>query len=532
MQHRILTFRAPPQRPPVAGHSPAGRFRGLRKLAVPFTLVTAMAGAAGRSSAAPGASAGVPKALRVDRAVSLGEAMRLAATRNLGLLRGALERDRVKLGYDAAWATFLPELTLNASYANLPPFVVDASSTASTAANQRLAYGANVSWTSPVGTSLSVGMNTNPHRLTGAASNSSSLSLTATQPLLKGGWKAGAANGLAEAALDVGIQRALFRQQLEALLAQVQNAYWALAFAELDVKNRKKTRDRANQQYLDTKENIRRGIIAKIEIFVVEDNLVFFEQQLMTARQRLALARRALAQLLQVAGDSKLSCSDALGELPAKLPTSATVVAAGLRGNPRLRAEHLRLRKNRVQLAFQKNQALPSLDLTASFRLNGLDEQYGRHLSQVFSADRPEATVGLVLTIPLSWRANRAKVSQAKLGLQRQLLALKRQEALVRYQVGDALTNLGFQVRRLRLAERRLALSKKKLGAEVEKYKNGISTLDVIVRFQRELDQAVLGVRRAQLSLRQSWASLSQLLGSQHRRFGIRLGGTSEGARR
>lgn len=469
-----------------------------------------------------------PKSLRHDGPLNLPKAMQLAAQRNLVVLTQRLEKRRVALGYRIARGAFLPELKIDTSYLNQtassPPRI------------QTLKYGAEVVWKAPIGTTVTAGMSID-QRLAGqstvsvgglvlpqSTSHRATLALTATQPLLKGGWEAGAGNTLNEARLDTAIQNALFAQQLEDLLVEVENAYWALAFAQADVANKKRARDRAKGQYEDTKENIRRGIIADIEIYVVEENLVFFKQELVQAEENLVLAQRKLAQLLLVDGRSKLVASEPLVNPLPQTPAKSATIRQGLLQSPALAAERLRLEKNNVRLAYEKNQALPALDLTGSLKLNGLDPAYDEHLAQVAKANRPEATIGLVLTLPLSFDGNRARVERADVELRKQLTQLKTQETKLRYGLGDVVTRIAFQIKRLKLAERRRALSKLKLTAEVQKYKNGLSTLDSIVRFQRELDQALIGVRRVQLSLCVSRAQLLGLQGQLHRRYGIRLG--------
>ncbi|MCA9668007.1 MAG: TolC family protein [Myxococcales bacterium] len=477
----------------------------------------------------------IPKPLgkRLDKSITLAEAMQIAARRNLEVLSNDLERRRVSYGYKAEMAAFLPELSLSGTYRKDPtrPTIQTLNNTPTridVPGVQRLYYGGAVGWKSPIGSELSVGLNF-AQSLTTGLNHDSELAVSAKQPLLRSAWLSGASNKLREAKLDIGIQRALFRQQLNDLLVKVENAYWTLAFAQIDVRNRMRTRDRAKQQFKDTQENIRRGILAKPEILVVEENLVFFEQQLVTAKQSLALARRELSALLIVAGDSKITATDDLGKLPASIPARDKAVRQGLDHNATLRAELLRVSKNRVTLAFEKNQTLPALDLVATFKLNGIDPAYGRHLGEIFAADRPEGTIGLTFKLPLSWMANRARVSRAKLTLQKQLVALKQQEAKVRYEIGDVVTKLAFQRKRLKLSERLRALSKGKLDFEVKKYKNGLSTLAFIVRFQREYDQAILAVRRAQLEVRQTRAQLYGLYGTLHRTYGITIGGRTRG---
>ncbi len=478
-------------------------------------------------SSAAGATPARPKVGKLTRA----RAVELGATRNLALLAHRAERARQALLPDARRMDYIPMLTVSADLAD------DAPGTTTPGDRQRrLTYGTGVHWTSTIGTQLAAALDID-QRLgpqggaSGTASgdqHSGALQASLTQPLLKGAWRAGASTPLLEAELDQRIQQTIFIDQLAALLVDVEGAYWQLALAQADVAIKTRSRDRARGQYDDTKENIRRGIVPEVEIYVVEENQVFFEQELLKASENLTLARRRLARLLDVAPDSPLEATDRLERLDARLPRRDAITRAALRRNPGLVADRLRLQRSQVQLAFARNQALPSLDLGASLKLNGLDDSYRDAWSAIGEARRVDAQVGLSFSIPLSWRANRASKARARLAVRRELLRLQDREATVRFEVADLLTRLEAQVKRLELAQRRVRLGELKLDAELEKYKRGISTLADVVRFQRELDGSRISLRRDQAN---TWSLRSRLLRSQgrlHEALGISLGRGTE----
>ena len=106
-----------------------------------------------------------------------------------------------------------------------------------------------------------------------------SLEISLKQPLLKNGWRTGAATPLKKAQLDVEQQKESFRLRINQLIVDIESAYWRLALAQADLIIKRRSQEIAQQQFEDTRENIRRGILAPSEIFVVEENLVRFQQQ-------------------------------------------------------------------------------------------------------------------------------------------------------------------------------------------------------------------------------------------------------------
>ncbi|MBI5545717.1 MAG: TolC family protein [Deltaproteobacteria bacterium] len=246
-------------------------------------------------------------------------AVRRAVSSNLVLLTKRLEMRRQHLLARAAWQPYSPSLILEADYRKAE---ADAFGR-----EQVLSYAAGVALKTPIGTTVgaSVGMNQGlaPASTTGAQSGYAAdgeVSLNVTQPLLRGGWLQGAALPLREAELLDSIQRELFRDELNALIAEVDAAYWDLAVAEADLAIKTRSRDRARQQRDDTGENIRRGILAPGEIYVVEENVVFFEQELLRAEESLRTARRRMAELLALPAEGDLKVQDELAKPELQVP--------------------------------------------------------------------------------------------------------------------------------------------------------------------------------------------------------------------
>lgn len=471
--------------------------------------------------AAPSSASELPLDRLADappsRSLSRDEAMALAAERNYSVLIQGLQRQIVQESALASRATFVPSLRLDASYrdradgAALPPL-------------RETRMGGEVAWRTPIGTALSVGLTANQRASSALNPFNSALLLSVSQSLLRGGWEAGAFTPALEADLAVELQRELFREALNSLLVDVEAAYWELAFAQADVQGRLRSLGRAQRQFDDTRENIARGLLADADIFIVEENLVIFEQQLLGAREALALARSRLALLLQMnPREVVLEASDPLEEVEAPLPGQDEALGVALQESPTLGASRRRVRLANVRLAFEENLLLPTLDLDASLALNGAGEEFGDPWGAVGAADEPDLRVGIVFEMPLSFGPRRARVEREALQVRSRLLSLKDDETRLRYQVQDLLINLEAQQRRLVLTSRRVSLARSKLEAQMEKYRNGISTLDEVVRFQRDLDTALIVERRVRVNLLVGLSRLKSAQGVLHRAHGIEV---------
>jgi len=477
------------------------------------------------ATADPAAAGEAP--LEARERISRIEALQLAASGNLALVAQRVEMRRLHVAAEAAWRPFSPSLVVDAQYQKANEFETDVFDRTGV-----LGYSAGVAWQTPLGTTLSARVHVNeglavpPSDLpgssgAGAPMNDVAGSLSLVQPMLKGGWLAGAALGLREADLADRIQRELFREELNSLLVDTETAYWDLAVAEADLAIKIRSRDRAKQQCDDTAENIRRGILASGEIYVVEENVVFFDQELLRAQEGLVLARRRLAELLHLAPDAALTATDPIKAREAEPPERIAVEGEALRSSPKVAAQQLRSELSRTRLSTAGNQALPSLDLNASVGTLGNDTAMAQAWRKATRSPLFDGRVGLSFALPLDRAAIRAGLEGARLDAEREEAELRSQQAAVRFSVDNQLTELEASLHLLALVQRQVELAELKLGVETEKYKNGVSTLVDVVRFQRDLDDVLIAFQHLIRTIRVGRARLLASEGILHQSVGI-----------
>lgn len=408
--------------------------------------------------------------------ISRVDAIHQGVSRNYDLLARRLEQHRLEILGRAAWRSYSPNVFLDATYRQTPYF-----SGPNFVADRFVDYTAGAGWRSIIGTTVAAAVVVNQD-VGGNTPLTNELSLSVSQPLLKDAWLAGGSLPLREADLLAAVQKEIYRGEINTLIASIDSAYWDLALAESDLQIKTRSRDRAKQQYEDTKENIRRGIIADVEIYIVEENVVFFEQELLRTDQSLRFARRRLAELLALDPETILDAEDELVSPSMSLPDRQPTVDVGLQQSPVILAQAKRTQLAAVRFRYAWNQALPTLNVNAGMKL--------------FRYPSPEANVGLTLAVPLDRGAISASVENARIDNERAEVELRNQQARVQFELENNITDLELNVRLLSLATKRVELAELKLGAQNDKYKNGISTLADVVRFQRDLDEALIASQR------------------------------------
>lgn len=460
-----------------------------------------------------------PTASTVPTATSLSwtQTVDRSVRESQGLLAERFVRDRAALGVPQAWAVWSPALFLDAAYRR--PQLVQNTVVDDRFVDDRASYRLGVAWRNLIGTRVeaSVGVDQG----LGGGVTQPSVAVALEQPLLQGAWIDGAALRLTEAELQRAIQRELFRGTVNTFLVGVDAAYWDVAVAQADIEIKRRSRDRAERQFKDTEENIRRGILAEGEIYVVEESLVIFEAELRRAEQRLLVAQRALQQALFVDVDAVVAAADDLGAVIVDVPAAADAAAVAAREHPAVRAQRLRVQLAEAQARNAFNAVLPALTLRSSLGVVGADADYGKAWGNLVSEPGMTAEIGVRLTVPLDRPSIHAGLSAAELGVERERAELLRVEQQVRFEVENARAQLATDVSVWESAKKQQVLAEKKLAAQLEKYQSGLSTLQDVVRFQRELDDALIGVQRVARSVRTGRARLLAAVGTLHDDVGV-----------
>jgi outer membrane protein TolC len=149
----------------------------------------------------------------------------------------------------------------------------------------------------------------------------------------------------------------------------------------------------------------------------------------------------------------------------------------------------LTLENQQIGLVFDKNQTLPTLDLEASFRINGIDTRFGGSFAEVEPTNRYNWGVGLTFRYPLQNRQAKSRMQQSQLAIRQQIVRIKDLEeniiADVRNSFRDVLTNAQ-RVQSSRISSR---LAQKQLEAEEKKLQVGLATVFTTLQFQDVLAQ-------------------------------------------
>jgi outer membrane protein TolC len=449
------------------------------------------------------------------------EALDHGVRQNQGLLVERFSRDRLALGVPQAWAVWSPSVFLDGAYRR--PQQVTTTVVDNRFIDDRAAYRLGVSWRNVIGTRLeaSVGVDQG----LGGGLSQPTVAVALEQPLLQGGFIDGAGLRVTEAEFQRAIQREVFRHTINTFIADLDAAYWDTSLAQADVVIKRRSRDRAQKQFDETTENIRRGILASTEIYVVEESLVIFAAELRRAEQRLLLAARALQQTLFGDVHAAPRASDDLTaiDLTIVVPPAGEAADVAIREHPLIRAQRLRVELAQAQARTAFNGVLPALTVRSSVGVIAADPNYGTAWKTLVEEPSVTAEVGARLSIPLDRSAVHAGLHAAEINVAQANAELARVTQQVVFGVENARSQLATEVALFESVTRQQTLAEQKLSAQLDKYQSGLSTLQDVVRFQRELDEAMSGVQRVARNVRTGRVRLLAAVGTLHDDIGVSI---------
>jgi outer membrane protein TolC len=317
-----------------------------------------------------------------------------------------------------------------------------------------------------------------------------------TQPLLRNFGSEVTKNQILIAQNNLTISKEDFRRQVIAITSQVQQAYWDLVFRRQDLEVQKQELVLGQQLLDQIRKQVTVGTLAPLDVLQAETTNSRTQERILVAENAVRAAEDRLKRVMNFSLIGELA--DVV-ILPVDTPTYTDVtldqeeqLRQALSQRPDLIQAKLTLENQHITLVFNQNQALPTLDLDATLRINGIDNRFGGSFDEIDPTKRYRWDVGVTFRYPLQNRQAKSRVQQSQLAIRQQMIRIKDVEesimAEVRNAVRDVLTN-SQRVQSSRVSSR---LAQKQLEAEEKKLQVGLATVFTTLQFQD-----VLAVQRS-----------------------------------
>jgi outer membrane protein TolC len=350
---------------------------------------------------------------------------------------------------------------------------------------------AGIRETLPTGTRIDVGAGTERENDRGSDGRYATRpGIGVTQALLKGRPLDVNLAALRLARMDTTTSEYELRGFVEALVAEVETAYWEYALANRRMQILEDSLKLAEQQLKEIESRIRVGALPETELATAQAEIALRREALINARSALALARLRLLRQINpdaLAGprqDLVLKTEPAVPQTD--LGPVAAHVETALRMRPDLNEARLEIQKGDLVVVQTKNGLLPALDLFVRLGKTGYASSFGESARESGSAEL-DVTAGLSLEFPIGNRQARSRHERARLGQEQSEAALRNLSDLVRVDVEGACIEVERTREQVAATTITRKLQEEKLRAETAKFNVGRSTALFVAQVQRDL---------------------------------------------
>ena len=331
---------------------------------------------------------------------------------------------------------------------------------------------------------------------------------------------------LRQARLDTELSRYELQGFSQALVSQVETAYWdyALSLRQVDIvaESLRLTR----QQLDETREMIQVGTQAESELAAVQAEVAIQLQGRIDVTSALDANRLRLLRLTNPPEPRPWDRSVTLVH-PPQVPDIAlgpvnSHVDEGLRLRPEIRQAELEIQRQTLEVVRTKNGVLPKLDLFITLGRTGYADSFGDSVNGP-GDEGLDSQVGFTLNYPFYNRGAKARRDRAQYSKQRAEKALDNLKQLVALDIRIAFIEVNRTRQQIEASTATRKFQEEKLRTETEKFRVGRSTNLLVAQSQRDLLSSRLDEVRAVVSYLKALTDFYRLEGTLLDHRGIRM---------
>lgn len=487
---------------------------------LPWCLMTALTTGSVTAWAQVAAPASKSSAV-VATSLSLKDLVTQVREANKDIRTKRAEKDIAETGIDRASAAFQPMATLSATNGvNRQPSTYEEklaramqNSPSSLYLRDGQDYSAGVSQLLPTGAKLEAKTtlsrfitNINQADATrpeGAKDNRTFWGLTLTQPLAKDGGFTVTNARTQVAELDLAVADHTKSETESSVIAEASLAYYELVLAQHRVAAAKEKIRTSQRLLTEARALWRQGRLAEADVWEIENALSRFQAGLSEAVQGERERLNRLNTLVMAATGTGLQIWRASDAFPAVTKQSSATdsdesVRLALDSRHDFLMQKKVLEREGVQLVYAQNQALPRIDLIASYGRNGLAYSAHTAFSPETMRNYPTWSMGLQMQIPLGEnRQGRADVAAANLRRENALLSIKALEVQIANDIDTSLNMLASAAERWMYWQDVARREQQQLDVEYKRFAAGRSEMrEILMREEKTINSRLMAIEQ------------------------------------
>ena len=477
--------------------------------------------------------AGIKPDVQAAPVLTLTEAVRRALEQNFDLKVQGFDRETAEDSLTIAKSAFDPELELstrrsyqqgalgstvvNGNVVTGATSSVDSDSTR-LGVNQLLPTGGVISASGALDRSKTVPLRTLPN-----PAYDSDVAISLRQPLLRNAGLRNTRAAIERARLGVDIANLDFKSVVLAVIRDVEQAYYNLAFAREQLTVRLFSLDVAQRLLEENRSRAATGVATDLDVLQAEVGVANARRNVLLAQQTVQDREDALLAEIEPFGFSIPLGTVELAEEAIPEINGDRSFKLARDNTPELLVQQTAIEQLKIDKDVARRNRLPTLDVGGALGYNTRQNSYRSAASRVWDGDGYSWSVDATLRFPWGLRADRARYRQSVSLLNREQARLQQIEQNVMVQVRAAVRAVETNIESVNISALATQLSLRQYELEKARYDAGLSTFRRVQEAQEDLDNARVNEVQAKVTLRNAMADLARLEGSSLNRYRVNL---------
>jgi outer membrane protein len=458
--------------------------------------------------------------------LSIGDAVRMAVERNLGLQAATYSPGIAETGIRKARAIYDPLLSALVDHQGSNLQSVPRSSFVKR--QREFDFDASISQLLPSGATTALSFNNfwSEDNLGLASSRLArpQLTLSFSQPLLKGLGREVTERGITAADDATDAALAVWTQEALNTAALARNRYLALVKARESLATQQASLALAREVQSQNEARVAAGVLASYQLQDSRLGVLQAQKNLLDAKRVENDAADLLLTTLHLPpGTIVGTVSPPSPDTPEEGEPDALQTA--MQRRPDIVKARVAVRTAEFNEKVSRNLALPSLALQGSGGISGLDSGYGDAFGDMSSAKYPIWSMGLNFSVPLGNNSARADVAANRLAASQARTLLAAAEESAALEVRTALRALASAREQIGVNEQGVKAAEVLMDSYLKRQQLGLATTKDILDVSASLTQARESLTAARADFQTAFTNLWKATGELLDRQGIRQGG-------
>jgi outer membrane protein len=323
--------------------------------------------------------------------------------------------------------------------------------------------------------------------------------INVTQPLLKDFGLTANLASIRIARVQRGVSLQDFRQGVINTVADALRAYWNLVLALENLRVTENSLALAQDLLRQNRIRLKVGVMSPLEVTEAEAGVAQREEGVIISRRLVKDAEDNLKRLLNLPQNTQewnITIVPVDKPITVRQEFDATQqIQIALENRPDYKSALMRVKSDAINVQFNRNQMLPSVDLIGQYEFQAVDTDVDTALDDIGSGKSPSWIAGLSAEYPIGNHLAKGNYRSAQLQETQAEVSAENVRLGIIVAVRDAIRSVETSLKSIEASQKTVEFSQQSLEAEQKKLEVGISTSYDVLQFMDQL----IGAQRREL---------------------------------